>query len=201
MVSFNQVTNAILCALKLQSNFKYITPKFDNSLRRLKIGIAQEVGDGNGKRLATRMCEVVKDQVVISSSVKKAYEKKNRNTFINREHIRTLKASEINFLTNLMDYIEIVWNNPTFNIDDFTEPLTYSRSQVYRKMISLTGMSPSAFIRNYRLNRAMHMMHFRRGKIMEVSRKTGFNNPNHFSKCFKDKFEILPSKYIQQHSN
>ena len=200
-VSFNQVTNVILCALKLQSNFKYITPKFDNSIRRLKIGVAQETGDGQGIVLATRMCEVVKDQIVISKRVRKAYEKENRNTFINKEHIRTLKPSEVDFLTNLMDYVESIWNNPTFSIEDFSKPLNYSKSQVYRKMISLTGMSPSGFIRNYRLHQAMRLMHFRRGKIMEVAQKAGFANAGHFSKCFKDKFDILPSKYIQQHSN
>ena len=200
-VSFDQVTNAILCALKLQSNFKYITPKFDNSIRRLKIGIAQENGNGKGKILATRMCEVVKDQIVITTMIKKAYQKENRNTFINREHIRTLKQSEIDFVTNLMDYIETIWNNPTFSIEDFKMPLGYSKSQVYRKMISLTGVSPSTFIRNFRLHRAMHLMHYRRGKIMEVAERTGFASAGHFSKCFRDKFEILPSKYIQQHSN
>ena len=41
IVHFNSVTNAILCALKIQNNFKYITPKFDKSIRRLKIGIDQ----------------------------------------------------------------------------------------------------------------------------------------------------------------
>ena len=199
-VAFDQVTNAILCALKLQSNFKYITPKFDNAIRRLKIGLAQETGDGQGKILATRMCEVVKDQIVISIWVKKAYEKENKNTFINKEHIRTLKPSEVQFLTGLMDYVESIWNNPTFSIEDFTEPLDYSKSQVYRKMMSLTGMSPSGFIRNYRLHKAMHLMHFRRGKIMEVAKRTGFANPGHFSKCLKEKFDILPSNYLQQHS-
>ena len=40
LVSFDSVTNVILCALKLKSNFKYITLKFNKSIRHLKIGIA-----------------------------------------------------------------------------------------------------------------------------------------------------------------
>lgn len=200
VVSFNQVTDAILCALKLQYNFKYITPKFDNAIRRLKIGIATETGNGKGTTLATRMCEIVKDQIVIEAGVKRAYEKENTNAFINKEHFRTLKASESSFLTRLMDYIETIWNNPTFSIDDFCTPLGYSKSQVYRKMVSLTGMPLSSFIRNYRLDKAIHLMHFRKGKIMEVAKRSGFANAGHFSKCFRDKFEILPSKYLQQHT-
>lgn len=199
VISFDHVTNAILCALKLQSNFKYITPKFDNAIRRLKIGIAEELGDELGHKLATRMCEVIKDQIVITSAVKKAYQTKNRNAFINKEHIRTLKASEVTFLTNLMNYIELIWNSSDFSVVDFSEPLNYSSSQVYRKMISLTGMSPSNFLKNFRLHRAMQLMHFRKGKIMEVAKRSGFINPTHFTKCFKEKFRILPSKYMQQH--
>ncbi|WP_282136686.1 helix-turn-helix domain-containing protein [Seonamhaeicola maritimus] len=199
-VSFNQVTDTILCAIKLQYNFKYITPKFDKSIRRLKIGIATETGNGNGITLATRMCEIVKDQIVIEASVKEDYQKENKNAFINKDHFRTLKASESSFLTKTMDYIETIWNNPTFCLDDVSIPLGYSKSQVYRKMMSLTGMPLSSFIRNYRLNKAMHLMHFRKEKIMDVAKQTGFANAGHFSKCFKDKFDILPSKYIQQHT-
>ncbi|RED48488.1 helix-turn-helix domain-containing protein [Seonamhaeicola aphaedonensis] len=199
-ISFNQVTDAILCAIKLQYNFKYITPKFDHSIRRLKIGIAYEEGNGKGITLATRMCENIKDQVVIEVRVKNVYQKENKNSFINKDHFRTLKVSEITFLTRLMDYIETVWNNPTFSIDDFYEPLGYSKSQVYRKMISLTGVPLSTFIKNYRLNKAMYLMHFRKNKISEVAKHSGFINPSYFSRCFKDRFEILPSRYLQQHS-
>ncbi|TWO31763.1 helix-turn-helix domain-containing protein [Seonamhaeicola sediminis] len=198
--SFNQVTDTILCAIKLQYNFKYITPKFDNSIRRLKIGIAYEEGNGKGSTLATRMCETIKDQVVIEARVKNAYQKENKNAFINKDHFRTLKVSETTFLTKLMDYIETVWNNPTFSIDDFHEPLGYSKSQIYRKMVSLTGVPLSTFIKNYRLNKAMHLMYFRKNKISEVAKHSGFINPSYFSKCFKDRFEILPSRYLQQHS-
>ncbi len=200
VVSFELVTNAILCALKLQSNFKYITPKFDKSIRRLKIGVAQNDGLNNGKTLATRMCEIVKDQIVITSLVKQAYEKENRNTFINKEHIRTLNPSEKAFLTDLIDYVETVWNDSNFSVADLSKPLQYSSSQVYRKVVSLTGMTPSSFIRNFRLRRAMYLMHHKKGNIMEVTKKIGFVNPTYFSKCFKERFNILPSKYIQQHA-
>ena len=39
LVSFTSVTNAVLCAMKIHSNFKYITPKFDPAIRQLHIGM------------------------------------------------------------------------------------------------------------------------------------------------------------------
>lgn len=199
-VTFNSVTNAVLCALKLQSNFKYITPKFDKSIRDLKLGIAE--GKSNtSKILATRMCEVVvKDKFVISEAVKTAYEKENKNNFIQRNDIKVLKMAEEQFLTQLMNYVETIWNNANFNVSDFSKKLKLSTSQFYKRLKKLTGKSPSTFLRDFRLKRAMLMLHYREGNITEIAERTGFNSPAYFSICFKNTFNILPSKYLQQHA-
>jgi AraC-like DNA-binding protein len=206
LASFKSVSNAIFCALKIQSNFKYITPKFDLPNRRLKMGLSSGVPVTHKENifeeavtLATRMCEVVKDQIVISSEVKALYESENRNSFINKEHIRTLKPSEEKFLTYLMEFVEKIWSDPTFNVNDFSKKLGYSKSQLYRKLVSITGKSANNFIREFRLHRALNLMHDQKGNISEVAFETGFNSPSYFSKCFKDKYHILPSKYLQQH--
>ena len=199
LVEFDSVTNAILCALKIQSNFKYITPKFDKSIRHLKIGITKG-NSPKARQLATRMCEVVHDQIVISLETKKDYDAENRNTFINKDHIRTLKSSEIEFLTNLMNYTETIWKDADFSVPQFAKPLNYSKSQVYRKLLSLTGKSPSTFIRDYRLHKAMLQLHNRKGNIQHIAKNSGFKSATYFSKCFKEKFNLLPSKYIQQHA-
>jgi AraC-like DNA-binding protein len=195
IVSFDLVTNAILCALKIQSNFKYITPKFDKSIRRLKIGIS------HNQRLSTRMCEVVKDQIVISSEIKIHYEIGNKNSFINKEHIRTLSYNEEQFLTNLMNYVETIWNKSNFSVTEFSKPLAFSTSQVYRKIKSLTGKPPSSFIRDFRLNRALNLIHKRKGNIADIARRTGFKSATYFSKCFKDNFGVTPTTYSKQHAN
>lgn len=199
-VTFDTVTNAVLCALKLQSNFKYITPKFDKSIRDLKLGIAEGTSK-KSKILATRMCEiVVKDKFVISVAVKNDYDNENRNKFINRDDIKILTLAEEHFLTELMNYVETIWNDANFNVSSFSKELGLSTSQFYRKLKKLTGKSPSTFIRDIRLKRAMLMLHYRKGNITETAERTGFNSPTYFSKCFKDTFNILPSKYLQQHA-
>lgn len=208
LISFKSVTNAIVCALKIQSNFKYITPKFDSQNRKLKIGLGSGIPVTKKDNLfeeavtlTTRMCEVVKNQIVISSQIKSLYENENRNAFINKEHIRTLKPSEEKFLTHLMDFVEKIWNNPSFNVNDFSKTLGYSKSQIYRKLISLSGKSANNFIKEFRLHRALNLLHEQKGNISEIAFETGFNSPAYFSKCFFDKYQILPSKYVQQHIN
>lgn len=206
LVSFKSVSNAVFCALKVQSNIKYITPKFDESYRNLKIGIASGVPITNKDKifedtitLATRMCEIVKDCIVISHEVKSLYEKENRDAFLDNEEIRYLKPSEELFLTNLMDFTETIWRDSSFNVNNFSKKLGHSKSQLYRKLTSLTGKSANIFFRDYRLNKAIKLLHDQKGNISEIAFETGFNSLAYFSKCFKSKFKILPSKYIQQH--
>ncbi len=115
--------------------------------------------------------------------------------------MRTLKPSEVIFLTHLMDYVEKVWGNSTFNVNDFSKNLGYSKSQLYRKLISITGKSANNFMREFRLHRALNLMHDQKGNISEIAFETGFNSPAYFTKCFNDKYGILPSKYVQQHIN
>lgn len=206
LVSFKMISNAVSCALKIQYNFKFTTPKFDLKNRKIKIALSSGVpisdeGDffEEAINLATRMCEVVKDQIVISNEVKTLYESENRNAIIDKDLVRTLKISEEKFLTSLMDYVDIIWNNPNFNVDDFSKELGYSKSQLYRKLIGITGKAPNNFIKEYRLHKALDLLHKQHGNISEIAYESGFNSPAYFSKCFKDKYDILPSKYLQQH--
>ncbi|MEX1383913.1 nickel-binding protein [Lutibacter sp.] len=206
LVSFKSVTDAVLGALKIQYKFKYVTPKFDSVSRKLKIALGSGIPVTNKNNIfeeaitfTTRMCEVTKEQLVISSEVKALYESENRNITIDKNLIRTLKPSEEEFLIHLMDYVERIWNIPNFNITSFSKDLGYSKSQLYRKLISLTGQSPNNFIKEFRLHKALKMLHKQHGNISETAYRSGFNSPAYFSKCFLEKYGVLPSKYIQQH--
>lgn len=201
VVQFKKATNAVLCALKIQSNFKYITPRFDASIRQLKIGIVSVKKNNldEAKALAIRICEVVKNQIVITSDVKSEYNLVNKNSFINKEHIRTLKPADEIFINDIVNFSESIWKKNDFNVTDYSKELPYSKIQVYRKLKSLTGKSPSKFLRDFRLNKAINLLREDQDNITEIAEKTGFNSLTYFSKCFKSKFGILPSKYSLQH--
>lgn len=206
LVSFISVSDAIFCALKIQYNFKYITTKTDASMRRLNIGISSGVPVTNKDSffeetitLAKRLCEIVLSQIAITSEIKSLYESENRNEFINKEHIRTINPEEEKFLTDLMDFLETIWNKPDFNVCDFSTNLGFSKSQLNRKLKHLTGKSPNSFIVEYKLQQAVKLLHDQKGNISEIAFETGFNSAAYFSTCFKNKFGILPSHYLQQH--
>ncbi|MFH4963897.1 nickel-binding protein [Gaetbulibacter sp. M235] len=206
LVSFKSVTDAVSCAQKINFQFKYVTPKFDISSRKLKIALS--CGNPVTKKdnifedaitLTTRMCDFIKEPFVITTEINSLYENENRNATIDKDLVRILSPSEIKFLTQLINFIESVWQNPDFNISQFSESLGYSKSQLNRKLKNLTGQSPNNFLKEFRLHKALDLLHNQNGNISEIAFETGFNSAAYFSKCFLDKYSILPSKYIQQH--
>jgi AraC-like DNA-binding protein len=206
LVSFKSVSDAILCALKIQYQFKYVTPKFDTLTRRLNIALSSgiPVGDKEGIFeepivLATRMCEVVNANLVITSEVNALYESENRNAIVDRDLVRVLSIENEKFLTQLMNLVETIWNKPDYNVTNFSKALGYSKSQLYRKLVHLTGLSPNNFLKEFRLHKALQLLHKQHGNISEIAFESGFNSAAYFSKCFLNKYGILPSKYIQQH--
>ena len=83
-----------------------------------------------------------------------------------------------------MDFTEKEWRNTTLMADDFSKFLGFSKSQLYRKMISITGKSPNSFIKAYRLQQALKLLNKKTENISAIAFETGFNSPAYFSKCF-----------------
>ena len=204
LVSFESVSNAVLCALRLQSVFVGLTNEIDNTSKGLKIGLSAGVPVTEKKtlfedtiRLAERMCYVTKAGIVVSSEVKDLYKSENLNTFIDESQVYALTPLDEKFLDLLMDFTENTWRNTDLKVEDFSQPLGYSKSQLYRKMIFLFGKSPNAFIKEYRLNKALELLTRRTENISEIAYETGFNSPSYFSKCFQKRYDLVPSDYLQ----
>ncbi|MEJ7767265.1 MAG: nickel-binding protein [Chitinophagaceae bacterium] len=201
LVSFKSVCNAVHAALKIHLLFKEFN-KLNNDPFTYKIGLNSGLPVTEKKLLfedtikfAERMCKVVKGQVILSAEVKELFNNENSKALAEGENIFSLTQTDEKFLTFLMDYTEATWNNENLKIDDFSKPLGCSKSQLYRKMISLTGKSPNNFILEYRLNEALLLLSKKAGNIAEIAYKTGFTSPSYFSKCFKKKYGFLPSDY------
>lgn len=204
LISFDSVSNAVLCALEIQGVVSAPTDNGYDSDIRLNIGLSAGVPITEKEGLfedtikkADRLCEVVKGQIVVSSEVKELYESEISNISIDAKYINALNSNDETFLNLLMDYTEREWTNATLNVDDFSRCLGYSKAQLYRKMTSMTGMSPNSFIKVYRLNKALKLLNRRVENISQIAYETGFNSASYFSRCFQETFGILPSYYIK----
>jgi signal transduction histidine kinase/ligand-binding sensor domain-containing protein/DNA-binding response OmpR family regulator len=99
------------------------------------------------------------------------------------------------FLSQAVLKVEEKLSDDTFDFDQFAIDMVTSKSTLYRKLKSLTDLSPVEFIRNIRLKHAANMLENNTGNIADIAFSVGFSDPKHFSKSFKIEFGLTPSEY------
>ncbi len=107
---------------------------------------------------------------------------------------RIVESQDIGFLISLYGFIRNNLEKETLSVDLLSREMAVSRAQLYRKIKSLTGVSPNHFIRDQRLDKAMNLIKLGDSNISAIALGVGFNNPSYFSKCFQNRFGISPSK-------
>jgi len=102
------------------------------------------------------------------------------------------------FLKRAYDYVKQHMSDPDLNIEDFGNQLHLSRTQLYRKIKALTGMSPSLFVSTLRLKFAAELLAESALSVSEIAYQAGFNNPSYFTTSFKKLYNLTPSEYLQE---
>jgi AraC-like DNA-binding protein len=103
------------------------------------------------------------------------------------------------FMMHLMDVTENIFLQEEFSIERLCKELGVSRPQLYRKITALTGKAPTDWIRDLRLERAFHLFQMQHGNVSEIAYEVVFNNLSYFSKCFQEKFGMLPSQFAHSY--
>lgn len=203
VVSFESVSESVNCAFKLQQSldeYNREIPGID-----IQTGIGLNAGDpvtenneffGAAVQLSRRLCFIAEGgQIKISSNVKEQYRKEMPQVLPEEDNLKSLNAPEEHFLNRLMDTTEKIWNQKGFKVKDFCRQIGVSRSKLYREMTGLTGRSPTEFIKEFRLRKAVSLIEKKPDNITAVALETGFSNPSYFAKCFKNRYGLLPSEY------
>ncbi|QIP16251.1 DUF4242 domain-containing protein [Spirosoma aureum] len=203
IISFTSVSRALQAALTIETLVTEVSRSSGLKKVPLKIGISTgvPVTDKNlifedAIKLAQRMCKVIPGEIIVSSEVKQLFTSENSTTLPEGGNIVALTQANEKFLTYLMDYADSAWQNSTFTVEDFSKHMGYSKAQLYRKLTDLTGTSPNAFIKEYRLQEALTLLNKQTSNISEVAFATGFSSPAYFSKCFQKRYGYSPSDYV-----
>ncbi|MEP0861172.1 MAG: response regulator [Ignavibacterium sp.] len=131
--------------------------------------------------------------------------RKLKERFSNAEEIKTdeykYSPEENEFIQNAIRIVEENISNIDFDTEKLAEKIFLSRSQLHRKLIQLTNESPGEFIRTIRLKYAAKLLLQKNFNITQIALEVGFNSPSHFSKAFKQFFNLTPKEFIQQKSD
>jgi transcriptional regulator GlxA family with amidase domain len=65
---------------------------------------------------------------------------------------------------------------------------------LHKKLTALTGQSATHFIRQIRLYAAQQMLKNPGLSITDIAYKTGFADPNYFTRCYGEEFGESPSE-------
>ena len=106
-----------------------------------------------------------------------------------------LGAADRKFIEDIDLYIRDNMSNPDTSVESMSAHLCISRVQLYKRMISLMGTTPSEYLRAKRIKYAEHLLHSNEYNISEIAYKVGFNNPRYFSKYFQEAYGVTPSQY------
>jgi AraC-like DNA-binding protein len=86
-------------------------------------------------------------------------------------------------------------SDPQVTADNFAMGLGYGRTNFFKKVKQLTGMTPNDYIRKIRLEKAAELLLTTNMTAAEVAYKVGFDDQYYFSKSFKRYFGQPPSQY------
>ncbi len=111
-----------------------------------------------------------------------------------------VESPDDNFLKEMIRIISEHIDDSEFSASVLHEQSHWSEKQIYRKLKQLTGKTVSEFIRDVRMDKAAAYLIQGKLTIKEVMFKVGYTSQSYFTKCFKERFGILPSEYADSNT-
>ena len=124
---------------------------------------------------------------------KKLKEKFSRALMV-KPDVASEPSMEEKFLMRVKNAVEAHLDDENFSVEELSKEVGMSRAQLHRKLIALTGVSASRFVRNYRLEHAYQLLQNKVGTVSEIAYRVGYSSPAYFTKCFTEDFGISPSQ-------
>ncbi len=126
-----------------------------------------------------------------------------KNYFFNEITLKNnslkIPAEYSDFLSKCISIVEDHLDDETFSLKTFTDEIGMSRSKLFRKIKSISGLSSTEFIRYIRLRKAAELMIQTDLQIKEISFRIGFQDIKYFREQFHKLFEMNPSEFIKKY--
>jgi signal transduction histidine kinase/DNA-binding response OmpR family regulator len=112
-------------------------------------------------------------------------------------HNDSTNHNDISFIGKINKIIEKNMDDENFGIKTMSKELGMSIRQLQRKFKGFIDVSPSEYVRTYRLNKAANMLaKDKETSISDVAYAVGFKHPTNFTAAFRKHFGKPPTDYI-----
>jgi DNA-binding response OmpR family regulator len=115
-------------------------------------------------------------------------------------HIKSIaysRADEL-FLEKVNDCIVKHIEDTAFDVEQLAKHLNMSKPTLYRKLKSLSDLSPNEIINITRLKKAAELLAAGQYKVYEVADMVGFGSQTNFGRSFHKQFGMTPTEYVSQ---
>ena len=104
------------------------------------------------------------------------------------------------FLVKLNRFIAANISLSNLNSEMLADNMCLSKSQINRKVKSITGINTATYIKQSRLAHAQILLKNPETSIGDIVLMCGFESASYFTKLFKEKFGVTPSQYRRENS-
>jgi len=135
-----------------------------------------------------------------------------RNLFANRlrleDHLRQTAPPHHNqpsgpnadteFLHRLNRFITENMPDTGLDVHSLARGMNISRPTLYRKIRSISRLTPNELINTVRLRKAAELLSAGNNKVYEIAKMVGFNSRSNFGKAFMKQFGVTPREFQQK---
>ena len=99
------------------------------------------------------------------------------------------------FLNQFQTLMDAHAGDADFSVERVAELMHIGRTQLYKRVKSLTGETPVQHLHRARLKLAAHLLRQSTETVDEIMNRAGFHSPTHFYNAFKAQYGVSPAKY------
>ena len=171
----------------------------ENQKQGLELGVDDYITKPfSASYLTTKIWNIIKQrrriQALYYSQLIQNQKEKN-NSIEEKEELKLLPKTDKELLDKIVNFISDHLDYPDLTVDTLVEEAGISRSALFKKIKTLIGISPMELIKNIRVKKAAELIKEGSDNFTQIAYKTGFNDSQYFSKCFKQIYGVTPTEY------
>ncbi len=105
-------------------------------------------------------------------------------------------AADAAFLSDLERILQEHLHEESLDVEQLASHLCMSRPTLYRRIKSLSQLTPNELINLARLRKSAELLSTGQYKIYEVAEQVGYSSQTHFGRNFHKQFGMSPSEYL-----
>lgn len=109
----------------------------------------------------------------------------------------TITPLDEQLIQNAIKIVEEHMSESEFTVESLGKAVGMSRSNLYKKLMAITGQGPAEFIRTLRIKRGKALLEKSQLQITEIAYMVGFNSLKSFTTNFKAEYGVTPTEYVK----